>query len=240
MKEHPILFSTEMVRAILSGRKTMTRRILKPQPWYGSHIPGGPHFIWPPGSGQRFNAKTSENGNWYVMQEDFQPRFSKLCPYGKVGDELWVKETWGIDAWLNGNPVYCYKADNVNHRPESFVEDEFGAMKQSGWKPSIHMPRAACRIFLEITDIRVERLQDISEEDAIAEGVDTRCYYEGGHIYELPSRGTVNLYNASLRTGFHALWNKINGEESWNSNPWVWVISFRRIESGLAITKQND
>src|SRR5688500_11533763 len=94
MKEIPMLYSTPMIQAMIEGRKTKTRRTMNPQPWYGSQIPGGPHFIYPPGSGQRFNAVPSRKGNFYTIEESFQERFSKLSRYGNVGDIIWVRETF--------------------------------------------------------------------------------------------------------------------------------------------------
>ncbi len=155
----PILFSTPMVQAILSGRKTQTRRVIK-----------------------RFT--------------DFG--ITDHCAYGKVGDILWVRETW--QKVEHPELKYRYRADHLN--PTSVT-----------WKPSIFMPKDACRIFLEVTEIKVERLQDISEEDAIAEGVEVPTYKET----EL----------AKYKTNFSILWEFINGEESWESNPWVWAITFK-------------
>lgn len=177
MKFHPILFSTEMVKAILAGNKTQTRRVVK----YKFLVCNEPLF-------SVRNANTTGR-----------------CPYGKPGDVLWVRESW--QHWLNdkGEPSgsFMYKLSDEN----------FNGI---GWKPSIHMPKTACRLFLQIKNIRVERLHDISEQDAKAEGVETLNFYEG---YEVSSRGK-----------FEGLWNLINGIDGWELNPWVWVIEFERIE----------
>lgn len=130
------------------------------------------------------------------------------CPYGKSGDILWVRETWQYVDIPDDYTGYVYKASGGLDWEMS--NDEWI------WRPSIFMPRAACRIFLQITDVRVERLQDISEADAIAEGVEKLGLYPG---YDISSRGK-----------FNGLWTNINGAESWEKNPWVWVISFKRIE----------
>ncbi len=166
MKERPIMFTGPMVRAILDGRKTQTRRVIRPQPrWVGD--PGIP-----------------------FRTEDADPKGIIQCPYGKPGDQLWVRETWAPNEGdvLAGKAFY--RADN-----NTIVER---------WRPSIHMPRWASRITLEITKVRVERLQDISEEDAKAEG-------------------------SAYRTEFRDIWRSIYGDGSWAHNPWVWVIEFRRI-----------
>lgn len=224
MKEIPILFSTPMVQAILEGRKSQTRRIMEPQPWYGSQVPDGPHFIFPPGSGQRFNAEVSKNGNWYVMQEGFQRYFSKMAKW-QPGDLLWVREIYKIEGSMShGESVLGvkYKAGGrwiQNDSKEVF--DIFHKSKE-GWRPNIFLPKIAARIWLQVTDIRVERLQDISEEDAKAEGVEKIddsifCWRHYGGKYAGCS---------TARNSFQSIWKSINGDESWNINPWVWVISF--------------
>ena len=182
VKERPILFSGPMVRAILGGRKTQTRRIVKLKCHDGFEV--GPNY---------------EGEHWPVRGGDRMP-----CPYGKPGDRLWVRETW-LCATGEPGPTLChYQADG--DRPE------FNGL----WKPSIHMFRWASRITLEITGVRVERLQDITEADAMAEGVEC-CSGWIGHAGE-------------PRRIFCDLWKSINGAESWAANPWVWVVEFRRCE----------
>ncbi|MFA5943227.1 MAG: hypothetical protein WC876_02035 [Candidatus Thermoplasmatota archaeon] len=191
MKERPILFSAPMVRAILEGRKTQTRRIVKPQP--------------PPEVGAVFLDECSEGlccvgyrgpGQTEWVSGGWQP----TCPYGEDGrsadgepaTRLWVRETWAEIG-----PGIIYRASDEDHNPGQL------------WRPSIFMRRAASRIDLEVTGIRVERLQAISEADAKAEGVDS--------MPALPARHA-----------FANLWNAINGKRaSWDSNPWVWVVEFR-------------
>jgi hypothetical protein len=203
MKHIPILFSTPMVQAILEGRKTMTRRVV--------------------------NEKTPL-GNWEETV--------KHCRYGKPEDVLWVRETWkpkyvkgGLDGFRLQYPqVYpwFYSADGES-------ENGYGS-----WKPSIHMPKEACRIFLKVTDVRVERLHDISEEDALSEGVKRdeilhhiryKDYYSDAKGYGHPEYDFPTVPTAT--ESFISLWMKINGEESWGVNPWVWVVSFERIERPL-------
>ncbi len=169
MKQHPILFSELMVQAILDGRKTMTRRVMKVQP---EAFCGG------------------------VMRP-----LLTTCPYGWIGDHLWVRETWAYDE-----PQVIYRCGYNGDKPPS-----------GKWKPSIFMPRCASRITLEITGVRVERLQDITEEDAVKEGFET----------------TASSFNCSglfAREHFMNLWDFINGKKyPWSANPWVWVIEYKRI-----------
>ena len=179
MKERPILFSGSMVRAILDGRKTMTRRVVKKQ-----HIPfvanilGG--FL---------------DGNW--KHNPF--------PYGRPGDRLWVRETFSYGA--NG---YYFRSDVK--QPETV---------KYAWKPSIHMPRVASRITLEVTSVRVERVQDITGKDALAEGIEKPPY----HYEESPEE--------SYRRAFKMLWDSINSKRGfgWDKNPWVWVVEFKKINT---------
>lgn len=197
MKERPIIFNTEMVKVILDGRKTQTRRIIKPQPTL-SNTSG---FNWKGAAyGLGFNDKET-NRNFAN---------TNACQLGKVGDRLWVRETFA--QGLCTESTLAYKA---THKPEDLEEGWFEQIK---WTPSIHMPRWASRINLEITNVRVERLKDISEEDALAEGMDNGTSYAAmaAGWYEKPQRA------------FQRLWTQIYGEESWSGNPWVWVIEFKQ------------
>lgn len=204
--ERPILFSTPMVQAILDGRKTQTRRIVKPQPTIEPH-------------GLRWNRPGVKLSNGYLLfiGSSLLPSASD-SPYGSVGDVLWVRETWNQD----GNEFF-YKADcDIN---------------VVGWKPSIHMPKKAARIWLEITKIRLERFASINEEDAKAEGVEVRHDLKyadrndmtGYRDYgELHPDGKPYWYGSAIQS-FCSLWKSINGESAIESNPWVWVIEFKRI-----------
>lgn len=189
-KERPILYSTPMVQALLDDSKTMTRRIVK-----------GAALQW--------------------LNEGFTPEYiadegnSSICPYGKIGDVLWVRETWRSIEQDFGAPRYEYKATekiNINEK----------------WRPSIFMPKSACRIRLEITDIRVERLQDISEEDAKNEGAYRGILRDGPNTEKGQFHLEFNVHGY-YKTGFEFIWKVINGKESWNANPWVWVISFKKL-----------
>lgn len=205
--ERPILFSTPMVRAILDGRKTQTRRIIKKQPHgAGEWIMQGISWLFP-------------NVNPYINIK---------CPHGQPGDILWVRETWNVIPleWKEPGDIlgverryiraidprsgatipyfYLYKASS-----------DFYEIDHREWKPSIFMPKEAARIWLEVTNVRVERLKDISDEDCQAEGL------------------TAPMITDHLRGGWYvaykALWESINGKDSWTKNPWVWCVSFKRI-----------
>lgn len=216
MKEKPILFSGSMVRALLDGRKTQTRRIFKINPLYDF-----PSAIHPDGSGNGFVCWWGDNVPPAEKTVRFYPGDDGIkCPYGKPGDRLWVRETWAKNEVL---PIedreqgdFIYRAD-LNDR---------GVSKWSAtWKPSIHMPRLASRIALDITGIRVERLQDISEEDCLEEGVELTPFWGEAERGE-PATG----YPAE-KYAFRALWESINGPGSWDLNTWVWVVEFRRVNA---------
>ncbi|MGQ7807160.1 hypothetical protein ACUN3I_16245 [Hafnia alvei] len=188
-KERGMIFNSEMVRAILSGQKTQTRRIVKNVSSDSCMTLKEP-------------AKNRDGVYTHVMDA---PKHG-LCPHGNVGDRIWVRETHHLDQY-----GYTYKADG----------DWIKEMRESGafgcdekWTPSMHMKRCASRILLEITNVRVERLNDISEEDAKAEGAPTECCVIGDKHF----------------LGFRSLWKSIYGEESWKANPWVWCISFKRVQ----------
>ena len=202
MKERPILFSGEMVRAILSARKTQTRRVIKPQPANGQKFAGiadAREYLGPKHKNQ-FGAYFG----WSFRR----------CPYGQPGDKLWVRETFLVDDNRRIPKTATHKNFEVDYKATS--EDS----PHWRWRPSIHMPRWASRITLEITGVRVERLHDISEVDARAEGApDITGVVMGGKL-----RGI-----ATYRDWFKNLWQSINGADSWASNPWVWVIEFKRL-----------
>lgn len=197
MTERPILFSAAMVRALLAGTKTQTRRIVKPQPHGVALVASGNHL---------FDYRDDLGDYSRVVPMD---KAVTLCPHGLPGDLLWVREAFNADR-----AEMVYRADG------GMPADWFDA--GSKWRPSIHMPRRASRITLEITMVRVQRLQDISEEDARAEGAPG---YEEGIDAPPPDDEHEWAYLAS----FIRLWKSINGAESWNANPWVWAISFKRL-----------
>lgn len=208
MKERPIFFSGEMVRAILDGKKTQTRRIIKEQPEVRDGMlelrtkkPTGK----PPSSIFRTN-------DWSLLKEWMR---TIECPYGNVGDRLWVRETWGEFVRRPGHIVY--RAD-----------DPLALGSSNRWKPSIHMPRWASRITMEVTGVRVERLQDISGGDARAEGI-----LDGGCL-NCGCSEPCGCDNPSpdARDTFAYLWDSINEKSGfgWRKNPWVWVIEFKKVK----------
>jgi len=230
MKERPILFSGEMVRAILNGQKTQTRRVCKLQPtrdiygwWILTADEGKPFLV----NGQACSVlKTTE-------VDDLRAALQSLpCPYGVPGDRLWVRECFGFTAqwplsyqrqwlaerspWLPGNITMAYRADE----PEG----------NWCWKPSIHMPKIYSRITLEIVNVRVERVREITEDDAREEGIIIPDYMAG--TVRLPHGGAPVL-RTSYGSRFADLWDRINAERGygWDTNPWVWVIEFKRVET---------
>jgi hypothetical protein len=233
MKERPIIFTAPEVRAILACRKTMTRRVVKPQPY-----PNGFHFDGrdilchiddlPPsamlmdvGRG-KYRGPTSNLEGWEAH-----------CPYGQPGERLWVRETF-----LHEPADYCWEASvSIPVRPAMTIyradADPTGS-GTAGWKSPIHMPRSLSRITLEIESVRVERLQDISEADALAEGVE-RIFPAwhpadtGPNHYTAEGPERVSLNQPTAAGAFRSLWTFINGEGSWTANPWVWVLAFKRV-----------
>ena len=203
MKEHPILFSGPMVRAILDGRKTQTRRVIKPQPKY----------------------------SFPKVQEVWN------CPYGKPGDLIWVRETWAT-IWTEYEPDENqtiwdvphrieYKADTDAKYPGGWPSDSGDDPDCPKWHPSIHMPRQASRLTLEITNVRVERVQEIGDMDCWSEGIPEDLYDDAEHYLAggSPLRG-----GSPERCAFAQIWDSINLKRGfgWDTNPWVWVIMFKR------------
>lgn len=201
IKERPIIFSGPMARAILDGRKSQTRRIVKPQP--DAVIDGEPYWHIGGYRASRYRVVTDP-----LRLGTHNPL---RCPYGVPGDRIWVREAYLVRG---AGKIPVYKADL------SAVDAAgFGAM-YGGWKRSMYMPRWASRIMLEIIKIRVERVQKISEADALAEGVSILPDAEiAARVAE----------DTPARMEFWALWTSIHGPDSWNANPWVWVLDFQRV-----------
>ena len=217
MKEHPILFSTQMVRAILDGYKTQTRRIIKfkrnsPVVSMTNHFQP---FSDSPKNYQCWTAEHDEKTQAFMEQEI-------LCPQGFVGDSLWVRETWAHDD-LNCKDVKCGNRDHIwwKANESKIVADSFAG--EARWRPSIFMPRWASRLTLKIINIRVERIQDITQKDASFEGIPMPAYGE------YPLSETADY----LIPEFRKLWDSINGKKGfgWDANPFVWVIEFIRPKS---------
>ena len=222
MRELPILFKGEMVRAVLEDRKTQTRRVIKPQParWYGTPHVNGVGNVWLRETDQATYLDTS-SGKAVVK--------AWPCPYGVPGDKLWVRETWrpvnDPDYW----DCVEYRADGKRMKPMGLDEDDgfrFNAQCEAAddahpiWKPSIFMPRWASRIQLEVTGVRVERIRDITPEDCLAEGIEMR--------------GSSSAAPFNAVNDFHRLWDSINDNPpkrpyGWKENPWVWAVTFKRL-----------
>ncbi len=215
MKERGIIFNAEMVRAILDGRKTQTRipaAFKVREEGYNLNFSGlksGFYCNGVPSSG--FVLRSMGAGCWN------DKTYPLHCPLGKIGDRLWVRETW--QCGLCTESTFAYKA---THKPSDLEE---GWNEKIKWRPSSQMPRWASRILLEITSVRVERLQDISQADAIAEGAP-------------PSPPSIDAVSREYgfpdfsRSWFGQTWWHIYGKENWQANPWVWVIEFKQIQEG--------
>ena len=246
IKERGMIFNGEMVRAILDGRKTQTRRIIKNQR-------EGECWGVKPAQNPRYAGHTYD---WWLPTGTQPYAALPACPHGSIGDRIWVRETWSqlgnedgcaID-WNDelvkgGGPeaarIYRASCEQKpgNYGLWSIPDDVFWKPHtdnmefEGAWRPSIHMPRWASRILLEITDVRVERLSEISEEDAANEGIspagDLLPAYPGTY---LTPKGDFS----TAKVAFQRLWESIYGEENWKASPWVWVIEFKRVEGGVA------
>ncbi|HGP3972587.1 TPA: hypothetical protein ACLKZ9_004006 [Klebsiella pneumoniae] len=219
MKERGMIFNGEMVRALLSGRKTQTRRIIKDCTVGRDQIS---KFI------------QIEKKFIGCYPEDVPELIRECCPYGIPGDRIWVREAFRVHSRATDVATLVYKASERNswteqtHRVPVAVCNKPATPEK--WTPSLHMPRWASRILLEITDVRVERLNAISEEDARAEGIiDGGCLNCG----EPEPCGCANP-EPDATDAFAYLWQSIYGQDNWNANPWVWVIEFKRVEGGAA------
>ncbi len=237
IKERPILFNGPMVRATLSGQKTVTRRVIKIQP----HIDASGNFC----------VGSSNYGQDLCGKPVTKHFINSCCPYGRPGDRLWGRETWGVIShtwdedgnmvdWVPDRPVttirelpfgrgyysghVIYAADGPN---EWAGDDDGGGDPRSAWHPSIHMPRAVSRILLEVTDVRVERLQDISDQEIEAEGIDLDALAKGQDRYDMCHAGSGADGRPTLRTAWRNLWESTGGD--WDANPWVWCVSFKRV-----------
>jgi hypothetical protein len=251
MKERPILFSAPMVRAILDGTKTQTRRVVNPQPsdgWAPENPPVLGRITSPHVKRGRFGVFVRRGLGTDFPEIDLIP-----CPYGLPGDRLWVRETFyafgrwetrfsakkGRDEWhfvdLTLDSGKTYRYTNRPPQPQLMgVNRHSGGTTPAWWKrPAIHMPRAASRITLDLTRVRVERLQGISEVDAIAEGIEkSPSLGKPGAFqwcdYRIPGDPS-EWFNCPIRS-YRSLWESINGPGSWEANPWVWVVEFKRVQ----------
>ena len=216
MNARPILFAGPMVRALLEGRKTQTRRVVKPQPIGNSLFLAGSRVV------------------------EGMTVWGARCPYGQPGDLLWVRETWqeffvdelptarrngrpgrmGIPAQPERRAMVAYRADGEM--------DDHSVHGAAVWRPCIHMPRWASRVTLRIADVRVQRLRDISEADARAEG----SHQEGAQTGRIDANGTPEEVGSYV-LGFYGTWTQINGISSWDANPWVWALTFAVIQRNV-------
>ena len=206
-----------MVRAILSGQKTQTRRVLKYQQIRCTELP---FLLFP----QSRNESVEQTG---FIWPNAKEQVLALCPYGQPGDRLWVREAWATHVCFDNIPPRDLTTRSIHYQADGKVET-------GKYRQAFFMPRWASRILLEVTGVRVERLQDISEEDAKAEGADclitANCTAEQRELLAMPLMDDATPY----RNGYALLWESINGDGSWEANPWVWVIEFKRLEGGAA------
>ncbi|HEJ6316887.1 hypothetical protein GHW12_15180 [Pseudomonas aeruginosa] len=201
-RERPILFNDQMVRAILEGRKTVTRRVVKDTGFYA--------------------IDAAIHGNDVALRE--REALSTRCPYGEPGDRLWVRETWGLQVRSYGGGAGEFIVYRATNPDAIYCRSSEGREYPVKWKPSIHMHRHSSRILLEITAVRVERLQDISEEQALAEGVRGEpC----DHARQACS--DIGCWGDTAKGAFGFLWEQLNGAGAWQANPWVWVVEFKRV-----------
>ena len=227
----PILFSAPMVRALLDGSKTQTRRVVKPQPWCNKVD----QWLWERRPGQHIAFHPE-------LDEDYYPgtKLQHVCPYGQPGDTLWARETWACVETRQSEKRACisYRAENEMSAsmllhpkdvPDHSAFDSLRPLKRK-WRPSIHMPRWASRITLKVTGVRVERVQDIKYEDSIAEGIEDWTNRYPGNKLRCWKNYHDNLPVTIPGVSFQTLWDSINAKRghAWASNPWVWVVELER------------
>ncbi|WP_148716842.1 hypothetical protein [Chitinolyticbacter meiyuanensis] len=238
MKERPILMSAPMVLAILAGTKKQTRRTVKPQPYQSEYEPALLHYddvlkapwVGTDGvkvpKGTHYHATTTTEG------------FAKRCPYGQPGDRLWVRESLQYDSEYghlyaaggqHGQTVYLCSLFDDEDAQTGYSYD--GLLPERS-VPSIHLPRRYSRLLLEITAVRVERLQSISEADAVAEGIERANDFFNCPCWKSYTKGEEQavVFPDDPIGSYHSLWESINGPDSWAANPWVWVVEFKRLE----------
>lgn len=213
MKERPILFSAPMVRAILAGTKTQTRRVVKPAP---QTVRNHRSAAWDGDPAELMKLLTTAG---------------RRCPYGQPGDRLWVREAWKAHTTFDHLPPRDIPESHV-----WYMADD-GYKAESRYRQGMFMPRWASRITLEVTGVRVEGLQDISEADAKAEGIkphEVRQFW----LFGADEERRAAIYRQAAVTPYRDLWEQINGPESWSANPWVWVVEFKRLEAASSTEAQ--
>lgn len=201
--EKPILFNTEMVQAIFNDRKTNTRRVINPQPIY--------HPEW--------GTTGYEWKKMILTSSQYHDRMIEKCPYGKKGNLLWVREKFRTEKPFTGN----FEKDIYGEDVTYYASDHEKYRDNEKWKPSIFMPKKYCRLWLEVVDVSVERVQDITEEDAEAEGINFLRY-----VPDVDERLTAKQF-------FECLWDSINKKRGygWDLNPWVWSVKFKRLQEKI-------
>lgn len=229
MAEKPIIFSGPMVRAILDGRKTQSRRVVDRLNGIGAIT----EFGLTETAGYDFHFR-DRRMSWNDVRRQW---VLDRCPYGKPGDLLWVRETWGKGYTYGGsNAVFWFRADGETRFMENpkVICDWGRPPNNAKWRPSIHMPKKFARLWLRVTDVRCERVQDISEEDALAEGIEE---WEGMFKDYSKEAGWLREPRDSFRT----LWDSINAKRGygWEKNPWVWAYTFERVEIANAEEVQH-
>lgn len=236
MKDRPIIFDAESIRSILEGHKTQARRVIKPQPL-------------------GYDPLLNAGGVWeFCDDRDPNPLHFYRCPYGVAGDRLWVRETWRVrNVSENGRVAIDYKATpEIIHTPWCYPSYEiFKRLEQQTWEDAeskgihgwdagesparwrspIYMPRWASRIVFVIVSIRVERLRNISEADAVSEGIETSHAFDGSIKYVSYSEPGISYLESDPRTAFLFRWDTINAKRGfcWENNPWVWVVEFSKV-----------
>lgn len=224
IKERPILFSCEMVRAILGGRKSMARRVVKIK-------------------ADGIEPAERYPGEWQPWRGG-ERLPTIFCPYGEVGERLWVRETWSLCSLSqDGRDTVAYRADGAIHDTANDIiyekapftiddlERDQPTVKWAKWTPSIHMPRWASRLMLEVTGVRVERLHEITDQDCEREGVVDHYACEEPNL-ESHDPDDCGVHRCNPIADFRRTWDALNGPRGfgWDSNPWVWVVSFKRLE----------
>ena len=204
-RDRPLLFSAPMVRAILDGRKTQTRRVLKPQPPDGA-LYAGIHYA------------SCEPDSWFFNGPG--GRGTKVCVRWRPGDRAWVREAWKAHSTFNG-----VAPRDIPQSTIFYAADDRYAPSGAPWRSPIHMPRWVSRLTLLIEDVRVQRLQDISEEDAVAEGIDPE------EVWKIV--GVTGPTNGGSTQAFATIWDRIHGPGAWGANPWVCALSFRAIHANF-------
>lgn len=221
MKTTGMLFNAPMVRALLDGSKVQTRRVMKPQP---EPIPGEPGKHWWPSNAAQSMMR---------VEDSFQKHpgiFDDACPHGAPGDRIWVRETWRTDASLDAKPPRDFSGWPVKYEADGTALRHGAHFGKTDGKTrvSIHMPRWASRIMLEIISVRVERLNDCSAADATAEGVAPDQVRQIS-VFGANDVERAAIYRRAAIAPYERLWESINGTGSWAANPWVWVIEFKQV-----------